>query len=162
MRINFESDLQKAKKGEEIVSNYLKGNQWTVNDISNDRNMFFSGIDFVVKKNEVSVSLDVKYDGMLEKTGNFCLENVNYTNGKKGWLKYSQADYIFVVSRQTSDIYVYSLTDMRQFIQDNYCRKTIVKDQTTTGVNEWECILVPIKDFSRDYPLQVITSKNIN
>ena len=161
-RVNFEADLFKAKTGEAIAADYLTSAGWQINDISNDARYFHTGIDFFIKKDDDIFSLDIKFDSLISKTGNFCLENINYTTGQKGWLKYSQADFIWVVAKDTQDIFIFCLKDMREFVKNNTCRKAIVKDKTTLGWNEWETILVNINEYSSAYPVQVIQTKKTN
>lgn len=161
--LDFYSDLEVAKKGEKIVQDYLSATGWKVFDVSLDKSYQVKGVDFIIMKDFQKFYVEVKYDSYIHSTGNFCLENECVTTFRKGWFRTTQADFIMVVSKATGDIYIYKVSDMREYIRTTNKYKAISSfDRTSQGVNEWINYLVPIKDYQLLYPVQVIANKKLN
>lgn len=97
----FTRQLKKGKVGEELAYNYLIARGWEVEDVSNNEEYFSLDIDFIAAKDGNSVSLDVKTEEAMSRTGNMFIEHtITYQDGRmaKGWLHYSKAEYIWHIN----------------------------------------------------------------
>ena len=116
----FSQQLKKGKVGEELAYNYLIARGWEVEDVSNNEEYFSLDIDFIAAKDGNSVSLDVKTEEAMSRTGNMFIEDtITYQDGRmaKGWLYYSKAEYIWHVNPKNGVAFVYRLEDMKEYLR---------------------------------------------
>ena len=120
MKNLFNEQLKKGKVGEELAYNYLITRGWEVEDVSNNEEYFSLDIDFLAAKDGNSVSLDVKTEEAMSRTGNMFIEDaITYQDGRmaKGWLYYSKAEYIWHVNPKNGVAFVYRLEDMQDYLR---------------------------------------------
>lgn len=73
----FKDDLAVGKRGEKAVAAALLKRGHTITDVSNDAEYQDKDIDFMLCKNDVVVSLEVKNDIKSNTTGNVFIETYN-------------------------------------------------------------------------------------
>lgn len=96
----FEEQLTLGKKGEALVKAALAARGHIILDVSNMPEWQQKDIDFVISKNGVSITLEIKNDIRSNQTGNVFVEIYNRNNrsrGGDGWLCYCEADYLCFV-----------------------------------------------------------------
>ena len=116
----FTRQLKKGKVGEELAYNYLIARGWEVEDVSNNEEYFSLDIDFLITRNGISTSIDVKTEAAMARTGNMFIEDeIIYKDGReaKGWLHYSKAEYIWHVNPKNGVAFVYRLEDMKEYLR---------------------------------------------
>ena len=131
----FSQQLKKGKVGEELTYNYLIARGWEVEDVSNNEEYFSLDIDFLAAKDGNSVSLDVKTEEAMSRTGNMFIEyTLNYLNGKtaKGWLHYSKAEYIWHINPDNGVAFAYKLEEMKEYLRKAPCRWGTCRDEYKT------------------------------
>lgn len=132
---SFMSQMEKAKRGERLVENYLNEKGWTVTDVSDNKEYQVIGVDFLTEKDGESRQIEVKLDTVINRTGNFFIEIVGYQEqGKPGWFETSEADYIFYIDAATDIAYVFKVEDMREYLQNNYAPR---RNAFEKGWNGW-------------------------
>ena len=131
----FERQLKKGRVGEELSLNYLTNKGWNVEDVSKNEEYFSLDIDFIAEKNGTTVSLDVKTEEAMSRTGNMFIEHtLNYENGKiaKGWLFYSQAEYIWHINLDNGVAFAYKLKDMKEYLKKSPIKWGTCRDENKT------------------------------
>lgn len=127
----FSRQLKKGKVGEELSYNYLIAKGWEVEDVSNNEEYFSLDIDFLAAKDNISVSLDVKTEEAMNRTGNMFIENtITYQDGRStgGWLYYSKAEYIWHINPDNGVAFAYRLEDMKKYLRKTPCKWGTCKD----------------------------------
>lgn len=119
---NFERDLKKGKRAEEIVKNTLSAltDDFTFEDVSNNRLFYYSGdIKAVDKRSGKEYFIEVKNDSRIADTGNIlCEEEVYYKRYDyfgRGNMD-GNSDIFAIVSESEERIYVIDF----KILQKNY------------------------------------------
>ena len=100
---HFEDDCNRGKRGESAWGRHLTAQGYVCSpiDIEEDKR----GIDIRATKDELTLTFDVKNDGMAAKTGNLAFEFISrYHNGriKDGWATKAACDF-FVILEDLGD-----------------------------------------------------------
>lgn len=120
---NFASSNSKGKLGESVVKEYLQGKGWEVTDATR-KEQLHKGIDFTVKKDGKSFTLEVKTEYRAESTGNVFWEME--VDGKPGWTqKYGKDSHVVVCTLLPVKriVYMYfsdSLPRITRYVEDNF------------------------------------------
>lgn len=119
----FQRDLEEAKKGEQKVRQLLEDKGWIVQDVSDEKEYQQQDIDFIITKDGRTHTIEVKYDGLIAATGNFFLELQSSMEYKTpGWFSICQADMVFYVDKQNNVVHIFSMKDMKEFVEKVWCR----------------------------------------
>ena len=93
---SFELMNKQGLEVQEIVKKHLEGRGHKVTDVSQDRAYQKKDVDFILQKNGLTATLEVKKDKKLFTTGNIFIE-CGFQRGdyySRGWIQYCEADYI--------------------------------------------------------------------
>ena len=93
---SFQTQYKIGLEGEELVLRYLK-QKHSIEDVRLDKYFQERDIDFIVD----GVSLEIKTDKNISKTGNIYLETRN-----DGWFNKCRAEYLGIYSPQTKTVYI--------------------------------------------------------
>lgn len=104
-------------------------------------------------------TIEVKWDSRIAETGNMFIETItDIDNNKAGWFEFCQAEYIFYGDSCNELFYVFKTNDLREYVS----QKTM-EERRATDINRYgkpqkvsQGMLVPIKDFSKYYQVQII------
>lgn len=115
------------KYGESLLKQKLEAASYVVTDVSRSPEYWEKDIDFLVF-NPRTVNLatvEVKWDTKISSTNNLYCEyrNIN-SNGGKGWLAFSQADFIAYGDAAAQVFHFFSLNELKQYISNNQVKKT--------------------------------------
>ena len=157
----FQRQLKKGRVGEELSLNYLINKGWNVEDVSANEEYFNLDIDFIAEKNGTTVSLDVKTEEAMNRTGNMFIETgITYLDGKYkgGWLRYSKAEYIWHINPVNSMAFAYRLEDMKEYIKKNRCKMGSCRDEYKTVDG---CLIKPEEYKNSGYWWQEMNLKEI-
>lgn len=152
----FNKDIQHGVIGETIVYNYLKHFDKIIDikNVTNDKKYQDLDIDFVVKTSNMEMTVEVKYDSMFHKTGNFPYE---YYSSKTyftiGCMEKTKASRIFLLSDVTYDCYIIRTKDLQELVNNQ-----IITDENNNviGGNLFRFVnmgdnakgfLIPLKQF---------------
>jgi hypothetical protein len=127
MKFNFNKDKRNGDRGERLIYNWLikKKQIIDVEDVTKNPKYFSKGIDFIFTlKNGRKVSVDVKYDSSITRTGNVFLEVVkNNRTMEDGWFWTSEADFILIVfGGQDDKMLTLPLKEVRDYFKINQDR----------------------------------------
>lgn len=104
----FQQQKNKGKKAEQIVKEHLQSRGIEVLDVAEVPDYQKVDIDFLIRKNGKTASLEVKADNRISATGNFFFEagvqRGNYYSS--GWLLKCQADYLCIYDTANSRGYI--------------------------------------------------------
>lgn len=120
----FQQQKKKGDIGEALVKNFLQAHRIDFKDVSNDKEYFSKDIDLFVG----NTPIDVKYDTLFTHTGNLFIEyELAYDNGSKpGWFRFTEAEFIFYVDAASEKCLIFSMGDMRDYIEENkHCVKRV-------------------------------------
>lgn len=75
-------------------------------------------IDLIAQKDGKETTIEVKWDNVINKSGNLFVETeTDIDIGKKGWFKFCKADLLFYGDAKRNIFYVIKMSDLRDFIQ---------------------------------------------
>ena len=112
----FYEDLSRGKKGEAYVRNLMAARNHKVKDVSNNYSI---GFDFYIDEKKCELKTDYK----INESGNLFLEDyVRYSKGGygAGWLRTCKADYLLYLDEKSGTLYIYSLNEIRTYLEQNY------------------------------------------
>lgn len=150
----FKNNLNEGKKGETLVSSFLISIGYQVEDVSHDPEFQKRDIDLIAGK-EVGerMTIEVKSDSMMSRTGNICIETIgNIGKNKKGWLYYCQASHLFIVDVVNNIIHCVRFKEFFDMYQANKKRyRHIIREQLEDGVyyKQAELALIPLEDIKK-------------
>ena len=105
---NFQCQKTRGKKAEQIVKEHLQSRGITVIDVAEMPEYQKIDVDFLIKKQGKTASIEVKGDYRISKTGNFFFEagaqRGDYYSA--GWLLKCPADYLCVYVMQNAHRYI--------------------------------------------------------
>ena len=157
----FERQLAKGKVGEGLVCQYLQNKGWEVEDTTENPAYFKKDIDFLVKKDNLNMAIEVKTEAKMNQTGNMYIEDkLVYEDGREadGWWHYCEADYMWHVNPATQTAFVYRADEMKKYITWHYCRYARCND----GFKEVYGYLVPVEKYKQtDNWWQVVDLREI-
>lgn len=146
--------------GEIKAYNLLAKDGWIVEDVTKDSYYYDKDIDFLIQKNQQQFSIEVKWDSRIGDTGNMFIETyTDLDNCIKGWFSFCKADYLFYGDSQNQIFYVFSVSDLRQFIDSNSMEHRKAPDYTKRGTLKKvsQGMIVPISEFSQTYSVNVVS-----
>lgn len=77
-------------------------------------------IDFIARKGNEEITVEVKWDSLISSSGNMFIETItDIDKGKKGWFEFCQAEYLYYGDSNNELFYVFKMDDLRQFMRDN-------------------------------------------
>lgn len=77
-------------------------------------------IDFIARKGNEEITVEVKWDSLISSSGNMFIETItDIDKGKQGWFKFCQAEYLYYGDSNNNLFYVLKMDDLRQFIRNN-------------------------------------------
>lgn len=143
---DFYSDNQVGKIGEAAVAAALKSKGHTVEDVSNIYEWQRKDVDFILRRNSSSTTLEVKNDVKSNTTGNVYVETwceENKSRDGDGWYHYCEAEYIAFVQMKRGSAHIVQFQELIHLI-DTHNYKTSKKwDGSSEG------ILVPLADIKQ-------------
>lgn len=151
--------------GEFYASQYLKSQGYEVEDTTLNPDFWRKDIDFIARKGNEEITVEVKWDNRISSSGNMFVETItDIDKSKQGWFEFCQADYIFYGDSKNNLFYVFKTNDLRQFMRYNETQSRKAPDynyrKKVNKVSQGE--LVSIKEFSQQYKVQVVMLDNIN
>lgn len=151
--------------GEYYASQYLKSQGYEVEDTTLNPDFWNKDIDFIARKGNKEITIEVKWDSRISDSGNMFVEIItDIDKGKQGWFEFCQADYIFYGDSQNNLFYVFKTDDLRKFLRENKTQSRKAPDynhqKKVKKVSQGS--LVPIKQFSQQYNVQIVMLDNIN
>lgn len=141
---NFYNDLERGKKGEQLVAAALTARGHKVEDVSLSPSYQFRDIDFILTKNGKTTSLEVKNDIRSNETGNVFIEMFNQNNISrkyKGWFFYCEAQYFAFLQEQKKVAHIIHHDDLIMMVQSGKYREANSID--TRG------FIIPIEDMKK-------------
>lgn len=103
-----------SKLGERIVYLFLKTKGETI-DVSD----FNFEYDLLYKSDGEEHRIEVKYDSLINRTGNLFIEFIsNVIHPKAGWFSTTKADIIFYGDSVTNDFYAFHMDRLREYINN--------------------------------------------
>lgn len=145
--------------GELRAYNYLQDNGWTVQDVTGDPEYWRKDIDFIASSASQSLTIEVKWDSRIHKTGNMFIETItDLDQSKCGWFSYCEADYIYYGDSVQQLFYVFKTDDLRKFVSSHMMEERKAPDYNYKGILKKvsQGMLVPIKQFSQSYDVQIV------
>ena len=133
---DFYSDNQVGKTGEAAVAAALKAKGHTVEDVSNIYEWQRKDVDFILRRNSSSTTLEVKNDVKSNTTGNVYVETYcqeNYSRGGAGWYHYCQARYIAFVQMRKQKAHIILYDDLVNLIDTHNYNKLDKWDGSAQG-----------------------------
>ena len=121
---NFVRDLKFAESGENIVYNYLKNLDCTLDVLDVRYLKYFqdADIDFIHVLNNClqPYFIEVKTDRMAHRTGNLPYEVIsNYKINSIGCFEKTLATHIFFYLSVTKQLYVLDTVKLKEYVKDN-------------------------------------------
>lgn len=121
---NFVRDLKFAESGENIVYNYLKNLDCTLDVLDVRYLKYFqdADIDFIHVLNNClqPYFIEVKTDRMAHRTGNLPYEVIsNYKINSMGCFEKTLATHIFFYLSVTKQLYVLDTVKLKEYVKDN-------------------------------------------
>ena len=110
------------KKGEQLVINFLTSNGYEVEDVSCDSQYWDIDTDIIATNSATGgrATIEIKYDGRINKTGNLYIETFNpRSKGKKGFFYFTKADFLYYIDAITDKCYILKLSVLRDYIKKN-------------------------------------------
>ena len=113
---------KEGKQAEQIVKDYLIGQGYTVQDVSEEQDNYQNDIDFIVQKDGRTSKIEVKLDTRLAKTQNIAFEDAFYlkdketgqTETREGYYHYSQCDFLIFVSPANKNLYMVHFRKLKE------------------------------------------------
>lgn len=146
--------------GELSAYNYLQGKGYKVIDATQEPEYWAQDIDLIAKKDGKEITIEVKWDSIIAKTGNLFVETLtDIDKGKQGWFQFCKADLLYYGDAQKHIFYVIKMSDLREYVENH---KTLAQRKAPDRNYRHELtkvsngILVPIKDLSQEYNVQII------
>lgn len=151
--------------GEYYACQYLKSQGYEVEDTTLNPDYWEKDIDFIARKGNEGISIEVKWDNRISDSGNMFIETItDIDKGKQGWFEFCKADYIYYGDSNNNLFYVFKTDDLRRFMRNNKTQQRKAPDYNYQNkvkkVSQGE--LVSIKDFSQQYRVQVVMLDNLN
>ena len=126
LSLERKDDLEKGKKAEKIVFDYLTKNKGhnliDVTDIQKYRNI---DVDFLMKFKNRDFMIEVKSDEVISKSKNFYLEYDMYLRDKtiEGWMTKSKADYLIYYCPSNDTLYILDFNILREWAKNQQKKK---------------------------------------
>lgn len=134
-QIHEDSFYNKKKIGDEgeyIVTKLLQDKGYDVINVTDEIEWRKADVDLLIYKNDKLIhKVEVKTENAGAYTGNFFVETKS--NGKQGWIFYTEADYIYVVV-PGKKVYVIFVEEFRAWFKNVMCDCKI-KKAPTVGYN---------------------------
>ena len=108
-------DLSAGKAGENKAAQLLEQRGWNVEDVSQNKEYQQKDIDFIVAKDGIETTIEVKTDAQMARTGNFFIE-IEQGN-KKGWYYYCEAEFLFYLDSQNRIFHIFKFEDLREYMR---------------------------------------------
>lgn len=129
MSYNFQTQLSdsRQKEANELVKNYWLGYGCEVNDVSENSEYFYKGIDLIRTLGGSSkTNIDVKCDFLTDLTGNIAFELIEIAsenkNIKLGWAYGGFVDEIHYVIWNAKVMFILPLKEVRKIVFANALR----------------------------------------
>ena len=128
---NFIRDLKFAESGENVVYNYLKKLNCTLDVLDVRYLKYFqdADIDFIhVMNNCLQPNfIEVKTDRMAHRTGNLPYEVIsNYKCNSVGCFEKTLATHIFFYLSQTKQLYVLDVFKLKEYVKNNESKLKLI------------------------------------
>lgn len=160
---NFMKAKRIGNQGEKLVSEWLQRLGYTVEDVSMNRDYFSLDIDFIAKKGEEEMQVEVKTDQRMADSGNVLLEvRVDIDKNKPGWWQYCQATHLFFVDIRQHVVHCVRREELKQLIKSKCEGITTryLKVRDNGKVREGEVLLVPVA-LLKTLPHYVFLSEDV-
>lgn len=148
--------------GEQKAIEYLTNNEWNVTDVTSCEEYYGQDIDLFIYKHGQKHSIEVKWDSRIAETGNMFIETItDIDKNKDGWFNFCCADFIFYGDSCNELFYVFSFTDLQDYVKHHSMEQRKAPDMNSYGKVKKvsQGFLVPIDDFRNNYKVQVISLK---
>lgn len=111
-----------GKYGEQLFSQLMKERGYEVEDVSGNPEYWPQDIDFIVHSpySGLTKSMEVKWDGLINRTGNLYLELTNIHSKQwngEGWWPHCKADYLVYGDAVSRTFYVIPLLALRERVE---------------------------------------------
>lgn len=147
----FSQDLAAGRVGEQLAADYMTKLGYEIQDVSHDTQYFSKDIDLLAEKNGVKMSIEVKSDYNVSKTGNVVIETCTNVGKKKpGWWYYTEATHLFFVDVRNSIIHCVRRDELKQVLNQHKSelkRRRLKTLENGVYQKESEIVLVPIRLF---------------
>lgn len=149
------------KTGEALAIKCLEAKGYQVDDQRNKPEYWEKDIDITAHKDGNSFDIEIKWDGHINYSNAFFFELLtDIEQNKLGWANYTQADYIFYGDSKRKVFYVFSVQDMREYLEKHkgeYDERP-AKDYRRDGTIRKQSLgaIVPIGLYRKHYQVQEI------
>lgn len=162
MNLRFNDALEVGKTGEVIVAEFLEKQGYNVIDVSDDKEYQKQDIDFVIEKDGVRHTLEIKTDNYIATLGTFLFEDVFHKDygDVKGWLHYCQAEILCMYDTVNRKCYWLDGDVMRQVVKT---RSNNYKVQYSSGdsCNKGFYVMEIATAISMKTPGKLVIGRNV-
>lgn len=127
-----------GKTGERIVLDFLKGQGYQVEDLSDDLDWQGADVDLSIEAADgKKVYGEIKTDTEMWMTGNIFLEismeRQNSGITAEGWYSYSLADQLYYLCAGTGKLYVLPFAQLRSYVDDGHGKYVRFRNRTDSN-----------------------------
>ena len=141
--------------GEWQLKQHFRTNGAEVEDVSDNPTYWKLDIDMLVNDNGNKFSVEVKWDGVISRTGNLFIEEISdIDKNKAGWFKICKADFLYYGDSKNKLYYIFEVPQLRKFVEEN---KQNLKQRNAADFRRGELIkrsmgyIIPLKEVQHLY-----------
>lgn len=115
---NFKSMLQDGNQYEKVVQNYYRNKGFEIKDVSDIKEYQDMDIDFLISKNNKTLSYEIKADTRMSETGNIVIEHGMHRKSgfQEGWMHKCKADVLCFVDVKNDISYMFNWPKVKENI----------------------------------------------
>lgn len=153
--LTFNQKKEIGRMGEEAAKRVFERIMPTyyIMDVSNDKEYQKQDIDFVLTTGIEGVkdlTVEVKTDRQMGKTGNLCLETITNTVGrKKGWYRTSKADIICFYDTQNDELHIVDFQELKAAVNSTQHREKTIYEWEGPFLKTAICLIVSKEVFGK-------------
>ena len=153
--LSFSQKKAIGRVGEEAAKKVFERIMPTYNiiDVSGESYYQKQDIDFLLSTGIEGVdvlSVEVKTDRQMGKTGNLCLETITNTVGrKKGWYHTSKADIICFYDTQNDELHIVDFQELKAAVNSTQHREKTIYEWEGPFLKSAICLIVSKEVFGK-------------
>lgn len=112
-QLTWENQKQIGDAGEAKIRSLMAARGHEVINLANNPTYWEKDIDMLVAGHPI----EVKTDNVMYRTGNLFIEEGTYFNTGEyhaGWVKYTEAEYLFYLDNMNEILYIYNMDDVKE------------------------------------------------
>ena len=139
--------IEPVNAGEYELKEYLRARDYKVIDVSNNPHYWKKDIDlFAMNPEGIITSIEVKWDSVINKTGNIFIElQTDLNNQKKGWYQICEAEYLYYGDSVNKQFYKIEMAQLRAYINENKDSLEVRRAVERNGSKISEGYIIPIE-----------------